>query len=109
MSIPVHHRDTCGVPLFWLTPSNALGNVLSCDMAWAMRADAKRFAINADNIDKTPTTMTSQKPICYGMVGVLHQGLQWLSNGRNFQVDEIACHAAGDEHCVFRIPKEPSK
>ena len=52
---------------------------------------------------------TSQKSICYGMVGVLHQGLHWLSNGRDFQVEEIACHAAGDQHCVFQIPKEPLK
>ena len=50
---------------------------------------------------------TSQKPTCYGMVGILQQGLHWLSSGKEFDVTEIACHAAGDEHCVFRIPKEP--
>jgi hypothetical protein len=52
---------------------------------------------------------TSQKPICYGMVGILQQGLHWLSNGKEFEVEEVACHAAGDEHCVFRIPKKPLK
>jgi hypothetical protein len=49
----------------------------------------------------------SQRPICYGMIGILQQGLHWLSSGKEFNVDEVACHAAGDEHCVFRIPKEP--
>jgi hypothetical protein len=49
----------------------------------------------------------SDKPICYGMAGILEQGLHWLSSGKEFHVTETACHAAGDPHCVFHIPKEP--
>jgi predicted hydrocarbon binding protein len=50
---------------------------------------------------------SAPKPICYGMAGILEQGLHWLSSGREFHVTEIACHAAGDPTCVFHIPKQP--
>ncbi|RME78805.1 MAG: 4-vinyl reductase [Chloroflexi bacterium] len=50
---------------------------------------------------------TAARPICFGMVGILQAGLHWLSSGREFDVQEIACRAAGDEACVFRIPKTP--
>jgi predicted hydrocarbon binding protein len=50
---------------------------------------------------------TSEKPICYGAVGILQEGLRWVSGGKDFKVEEIKCHAAGDENCVFYIYKEP--
>ncbi|MFN8454529.1 MAG: V4R domain-containing protein [Anaerolineae bacterium] len=50
---------------------------------------------------------TSEKPICYGAVGILQEGLRWVSGGKDFRVEEIQCHAAGDEFCVFHIYKEP--
>jgi predicted hydrocarbon binding protein len=50
---------------------------------------------------------TGQKPICYGAVGIIQEGLCWVSEGREFQVVEVACHAMGDEACVFHIQKEP--
>ncbi len=50
---------------------------------------------------------TSQKPICYGAVGLLEGGLHWVSGGKAFQIEEVACHAAGDEFCIFHISKEP--
>jgi predicted hydrocarbon binding protein len=50
---------------------------------------------------------TSEKPICYGAVGILQEGLRWVSGGKDFRVEEIQCHASGDEFCVFYIYKEP--
>jgi predicted hydrocarbon binding protein len=50
---------------------------------------------------------TSQSPICYGATGILEEGLTWVSGGKTFQVEEVACHATGDEFCVFHIQKEP--
>jgi predicted hydrocarbon binding protein len=50
---------------------------------------------------------TSEKPICYGAVGILQEGLRWVSGGKDFKVEEIHCHAAGDPNCVFHIFKEP--
>lgn len=52
---------------------------------------------------------TSQKPICYSAVGTIEGGLQWVSGGQVFQVEEVACIAMGDEACVFHIQKEPVK
>lgn len=49
----------------------------------------------------------SEKPICYGAVGILQEGLRWVSGGKDFRVEEIQCHAVGDEYCVFYIYKEP--
>ncbi len=50
---------------------------------------------------------TSEKPICYVAVGILHEALRWVSGGKDFKVEEKKCHAAGDENCVFYIYKEP--
>lgn len=50
---------------------------------------------------------TSEKPICYGAVGILQEGLRWVSGGKDFRVEEILCHAVGDQFCVFHIYKEP--
>jgi predicted hydrocarbon binding protein len=50
---------------------------------------------------------TSAKPICYGAVGILQEGLRWVSGGKDFKVEEVECHATGDENCVFYIYKEP--
>lgn len=49
----------------------------------------------------------SERPICYGAVGILQEGLRWVSGGKDFRVEEVSCHAAGDEHCVFHIHREP--
>lgn len=49
----------------------------------------------------------SDKEICHAAAGVLQEGLRWVSGGNEFRVGEIACHAKGDENCVFKIEKEP--
>ena len=50
---------------------------------------------------------TSEKPICYGAVGILQEGLRWVSGGKDFKVEEVQCHAVGDDNCVFHVFKEP--
>ena len=50
---------------------------------------------------------SSSRPICFNAVGVIEEGLRWLSDGKSFAVEEVKCHAAGDEFCVFYIRKEP--
>jgi predicted hydrocarbon binding protein len=46
-------------------------------------------------------------PICYTQVGLLQEGLRWLSNGREFKVEEVQCLAMGHDRCLFRVNKEP--
>lgn len=50
---------------------------------------------------------TSDKPVCYAAVGLLQEGLRWVSGGKEFRVEEITCHANGDEFCTFAVYKEP--
>ena len=47
------------------------------------------------------------KPVCYAAVGLLQEGLRWVSGGKEFRVDEVTCHAAGDSQCTFACYKEP--
>jgi predicted hydrocarbon binding protein len=50
---------------------------------------------------------TSTRSICYTATGLIEEILKYASGGRQFRVDEVACHAAGDAQCVFHIQKEP--
>jgi hypothetical protein len=52
---------------------------------------------------------TAGKPICYSGVGILEEGCSWVSSGQQFQVEEVACIAVGDQACVFHIQKDPLK
>lgn len=50
---------------------------------------------------------TADRPICFAAVGLLQEGLKWVSGGLEFRVEEIECVAMGGEMCSFRIQKEP--
>lgn len=50
---------------------------------------------------------SSDRNICYGAVGILQEGLRWVSGGKDFKVEEVECHANGAENCVFHVHKEP--
>lgn len=47
------------------------------------------------------------KPVCFIAVGLLQEGLKWVSGGNEFRVNESRCVALGDEICEFIIQKEP--
>ena len=49
----------------------------------------------------------SEKPVCYVTVGFLQSALNWVSQGRDFRVNESKCIAMGDQACEFVIQKEP--
>lgn len=49
----------------------------------------------------------SDKPMCYAAVGLLQEGLKWVSGGHEFKVYETKCLAVGDEACIVAIQKEP--
>ena len=60
-------------------------------------------------IDRCPVCWgrKSDKPVCHVAVGLLQEGLRWVSGGKEFRVDETACQAMGDKSCVFAVYKEP--
>jgi predicted hydrocarbon binding protein len=47
------------------------------------------------------------KPVCFIAVGLLQEGLRWVSGGSEFRVNESKCVAMGDEVCEFLIYKIP--
>lgn len=47
------------------------------------------------------------KPVCFIAVGLLQEGLKWVSGGNEFRVNESKCVALGDDVCEFIIQKEP--
>jgi predicted hydrocarbon binding protein len=87
-------------------------------------AMAKVFSAVSDQkstVEETPTefiyTMRpcpvcygrkSDKPMCYAGVGLLQEGLKWVSGGHEFKVHESKCIACGDDACVLIVPKEPA-
>ncbi len=46
-------------------------------------------------------------PVCFIAVGLLQEGLRWLSGGNEFRVNESKCVSMGDEVCEFVIQKTP--
>jgi hypothetical protein len=49
----------------------------------------------------------SDSPCCHLAVGVLEEGLYWVSGGRSFYIEEVSCIAAGGRTCTFLIGKRP--
>jgi predicted hydrocarbon binding protein len=58
---------------------------LRCPMCWGRKTDS---------------------PCCHLAVGILQESLYWVSGGKNFEVQETACVASGDEACTFVIDKK---
>lgn len=50
----------------------------------------------------------SDQPTCHLAVGFVEAMMRWASNGREFQVREDHCAAAGNNSCVITIAKAPS-
>ena len=49
----------------------------------------------------------ADKPVCFVAVGLLQEGLKWVSGGNEFRVNESKCVAVGDDVCEFIIQKAP--
>lgn len=49
----------------------------------------------------------AREPVCHLAVGLLQESLYWLSGGKTFNVDEIACVARGDPACTVSIDPIP--
>jgi len=60
-------------------------------------------------IDRCPVCWgrQAQTPICYGALGLLQEGLHWVTGGKNVRVEEIECIAMGHPSCVFLVEKRP--
>jgi predicted hydrocarbon binding protein len=43
------------------------------------------------------------KPVCYSVVGFLHEMLSWATGDKSIQIEELVCRATGGETCQFKI------
>ncbi len=50
----------------------------------------------------------TQQPCCHLAVGILQEAAYWVSNGKNFEIEETQCIAMGNSVCSFNISKHPS-
>lgn len=46
-------------------------------------------------------------PACHLAVGILEEGLTWVTGGKRFEVAQSTCIAAGSDTCTIRINKRP--
>lgn len=91
---------------------------------FGLDAMARIFSERSDllsNVDETENTYlyritrcpvcwgrsSEENPICYYMVGLLKEGLSWVSGGKEYNISEDKCIALGDDLCEFVIQKQP--
>jgi predicted hydrocarbon binding protein len=48
---------------------------------------------------------SSDEPCCHLAVGILEEGLYWVSGGKTFYVEEVSCVAGGDPTCNVLISR----
>jgi predicted hydrocarbon binding protein len=89
-----------------------------------LKAMAKIFSEKSDQISSVRETEDSyiytvercpvcwgrvadSHPVCFYIVGLLQEGLNWVSGGKEFNVSESMCIALGNDVCEFVIQKQP--
>lgn len=60
-------------------------------------------------IEKCPVCWgrKADHPICYAAVGLLQEGLAWVSSGKTYKIEQTTCRAMGHDACRFVIEKKP--
>jgi predicted hydrocarbon binding protein len=51
--------------------------------------------------------LAANRPICAMWLGILYEGGMYVTGGKVFEYQEIACRAMGDEFCTFKVGKVP--
>ena len=77
------------------------------DQTTRVEEDKEKFIYN---IERCPVCWgrKTAKPVCFQAIGLLQEGLRWVSGGKDFRVEETLCIAKGDPACTFIIEKEPT-
>jgi predicted hydrocarbon binding protein len=79
-----------------------------------------RFSDHAVRLEEDEHTfgwVVERCPVCWGRrtdspccdltVGLLEEGIYWISGGETFHVEEVSCIAAGDATCTVLVGKDP--
>lgn len=76
------------------------------DQVVRLREDEERFLYIIERCPACWGRQTSY-PCCSLSTGLLHEALNWVSGGRNFDVRETSCIAMGEATCTFEVTKRP--
>jgi predicted hydrocarbon binding protein len=87
---------------------------------YTLSALAQEYTPTKIEIEQTPNTFSwkvercplcwqrkVEEACCHLAVGLFQEALFWISGGKNYLVEEIACVAAGDRTCTFEITRNP--
>jgi predicted hydrocarbon binding protein len=66
------------------TPEVFLWKIERCPLCWQRQTDG---------------------PACHLAVGLIQEALYWVTGGKIYNIEEIACISAGDSTCTIRIDK----
>jgi len=99
--LPLHAKLRIGVP--------AMAKIFSqiSDQYSTVREEDDVFVYTIHRCPVCWGRSGSDKPVCFIAVGLLQEGLKWVSGGNEFRVNESRCVAMGDEVCDFVIQKTP--
>ncbi len=99
--LPLHAKLRIGVPAMariFSQMSDQISTVSEREDAFIYTIHRCPVCWGRSNVDK---------PVCFIAVGLLQEGLKWVSGGSEFRVNESKCVATGDEICEFVIFKTP--
>jgi predicted hydrocarbon binding protein len=87
---------------------NAMARVFSekSDQISSLIEESDHFLYRVERCPVCWGRENTGRPVCYYMVGLIQEGLHWVSGGKEFQVKETKCIAMGDPVCEFEIQKE---
>jgi predicted hydrocarbon binding protein len=106
----VNHPAFQALPL----PDKALLGLKALASIFTHFSDQQSNVVDADDyyefiVEISPMAWgrVADRPVCHALSGMIQESLRWVSKGYEFHVQEIACHATGSDHCVFKINKKP--
>jgi predicted hydrocarbon binding protein len=98
--LPLNMKLKVGAEVFVLTLNRFTEQLIRFEET------AEAYLLHVDHCPMCWGRQTSA-PCCNLTTGVLQESLFWVSGGRNFLVEEVACVAAGGPACVYRIDRQP--
>jgi len=99
--LPLQAKMRIGIP--------AMARIFSqiSDQKTTVKEEDDRFVYTIHRCPVCWGRSDSDKPVCFVAIGLLQEGLKWVSGGNEFRVNESQCVAMGAEVCEFIIQKSP--
>lgn len=99
--LPLHTKIRIGIP--------AMARIFSqiSDQHSTVQEKENEFVYTIHHCPVCWGRSNADKPVCFIAVGLLQEGLKWVSGGHEFRVNESKCVAMGADVCEFVIQKTP--